>query len=95
VRELFGSRLASLQLTREHYVERSPGGPAAYCELFRETFGPVVGLSASLADQPDRVAALDRDLLAYATSSNQGPPDGPAEYRYEYLLVVGRKPGLG
>ena len=92
VRDLFGSRLASLGLARRHYVERSPD-PAAYCEFFRETFGPVAGLFAALADRPDTLAALDRDFLEFATRSNQGPPGGPAEYRYEYLLVVGRKPG--
>jgi ubiquinone/menaquinone biosynthesis C-methylase UbiE len=90
VRELFGDRLASLELTRREYVERSPGDPAAYCELFKQTFGPVVGLYASLADRPRRLAALDRDFLGFATRSNQGPTDGAAEYHYEYLLVVGR-----
>ncbi len=91
VRELFGDRLASLELTRRENVERAPGGPGAYCRFFKETFGPVAGLYASLADHPDRLAALDRDFLGFATSSNQGRPDGPAEYRYQYLLVVGRK----
>jgi ubiquinone/menaquinone biosynthesis C-methylase UbiE len=91
VRELFGNGLAWLELTREHYVERSPGDPAAYCRLFRETFGPVVGTYASLADRPERLAALDRDFLDFATRSDQSPPGAPAEYRYEYLLVVGRR----
>jgi ubiquinone/menaquinone biosynthesis C-methylase UbiE len=91
VRELFGDRLASLELTRRSYVERSPGDPAAYCEFFKETFGPVVALYAALADEPDRLAALDRDFLEFATRSNQAPPGRPAEYRYEYLLVVGRR----
>jgi ubiquinone/menaquinone biosynthesis C-methylase UbiE len=90
VRELFGGRLGSLELTRRQYVERSPD-PAAYCRFFKETFGPVIGLYASLADRPGRPAALDRDFLEFATRSNQGPPGGPAEYAYEYLLVVGRR----
>jgi ubiquinone/menaquinone biosynthesis C-methylase UbiE len=91
VRDLFGSRLASLGLARRHYVERSPD-PAAYCEFFKATFGPVGGLYAALADRPDTLAALDRDFLEFATRSDQGPPWGPAEYHYEYLLVVGRTP---
>ena len=90
MRELFGDRLASLELTRRHYVERSPGDPAAYRDFFKETFGPVVGLYASLADEPDRLAALDRDFLDFAARSNEAPPGEPARYRYEYLLVVGR-----
>jgi ubiquinone/menaquinone biosynthesis C-methylase UbiE len=93
VRELFGDRLDSLELTRRHYVERSPGDAAAYCAFFKETFGPVVGLYASLADQPDRLAALDRDFLEFAVRADESSPGGPAEYAYEYLLVVGRTRG--
>jgi ubiquinone/menaquinone biosynthesis C-methylase UbiE len=93
VRELFGDRVSSLDLTRREYVERSAGGPRAYCEFFKATFGPVVATYASLADRPDRAAALDREFLEFATRSNRGAPDGPAEYCYEYLLVVARKRG--
>ena len=35
--------------------------------------------------------ALDRDFLEFATRSNRGVQNGPAEYHYEYLLVVARK----
>ena len=91
VRELFGDRLAALELTRGSYVERSPGDPAASCEFFKQTFGPVIALHAALADEPDRLAAMERDFLEFATRSNQAPPDRPAEYPYEYLLVVGRR----
>lgn len=89
VRELFGDRLDSLQMTRGEYVEKA-ADPGAYRELFKATFGPVVAIYSSLADQPDRLAALDHDLLEFATRANRGAPDGPAEYHYEYLLVVAR-----
>ena len=90
VRELFGDRLGSLEMTRCDYLERADS-PRDYCELFKQTFGPVVATYASLADDPDRTAALDRDFLDFATRSNRGVPEGPAEYAYEYLLVVARK----
>src|SRR5919109_3769082 len=51
VRELFGDRLESLEMTRSDYVERAES-PRDYRELFKQTFGPVVGTYASLADQP-------------------------------------------
>ncbi len=89
VRALFGDRVSSLEVTRPDYVERA-ASPAAYVRLFAETFGPLVALRAALADEPARVAALDRDLLAFATQADTGPTGGPAEYRYEYLLVVAR-----
>lgn len=90
VRELFGDGVASLAMTRRSYVERA-ASPSAYCELFWETFGPAIAIRASLAGEPQREAALERDFLSFATRANSGAPGGPAEYRYEYLLVVARK----
>jgi SAM-dependent methyltransferase len=86
VRGLLGGR-AELELTRRSYVERAPE-PDAYVALFRETFGPVIALRTALADQPARAAALDRDLRAFAVRADRGAPGGPAEYPYDYLLVV-------
>jgi ubiquinone/menaquinone biosynthesis C-methylase UbiE len=90
VRKLFGDRVASLELTRREYVERVPGGARDYCDFFKATFGPVIALYAGLAHQPERLVALDRDFLEFATRSNRGAPEGPTEYHYEYLLVVAR-----
>ena len=47
----------------------------------KQTFGPIVALYASLAEEPERAAALDRDFLEFATRANSGRPEGPAEYR--------------
>jgi ubiquinone/menaquinone biosynthesis C-methylase UbiE len=90
VRDLFGGRIASLELTRKEYLENA-ASPADYCEFFKEHFGPLIALRTALADEPERAAAFDRDFLDFATRSNQGPPGGRAEYHYEYLLVVARK----
>ena len=88
--ELFGERVEFLALERRAYAERAPS-PGAYVELFRETFGPVAAIYAALADQPERLAAFERDFLDFAKRANTGPRDGPAEYRYGYLLVIARK----
>ena len=90
VRELFGDRAESLQLTRGEYVERATS-PSAYVELFKQTFGPTIALFEFLSDQPARLASLEREFLEFATLANQGEPGGPAEYSYEYLLVIARK----
>jgi ubiquinone/menaquinone biosynthesis C-methylase UbiE len=89
LRTLFGDRVESVETTRTHYVERAES-PREYRELFKQTFGPVVAIYMSLADQPDRAAALDRELLEFATRTNSSPAGEPAEYRYEYLLIVAR-----
>jgi ubiquinone/menaquinone biosynthesis C-methylase UbiE len=90
VHELFGDRLDSLEMTRRKYVERAES-PRDYRELFKQTFGPVIAIYETLADKPDRVAALDRDFLEFATRSNRGRRGDPAEYVYEYLLVIAGK----
>ncbi len=90
VRGLFGNRIASLDMTRKEYVETA-ASPREYFELFQQTFGPMVAIRASLADQPDRLAALERDFLAFVTRSNRATSDR-VEIPYEYLLVVARKP---
>jgi SAM-dependent methyltransferase len=90
VRDLFGDRVESLELTRRSYVERSPGDAGAYVAFFQETFGPLVALRGLLAAEPERLAALDRDFRKFAERANSGPPGGPAEYEYGYLLVIAR-----
>ena len=90
VRELFGDRVDSLEMSRGQYVERA-ASPRAYLDLFKKTFGPAVATYAGVADQPDRLAALDRDFLEYVTRANRGEPGDPAQYPYDYLLVVARK----
>jgi ubiquinone/menaquinone biosynthesis C-methylase UbiE len=91
VRELFGDRVASLSMTRGSYVERSPGDARAYRELFKDAFGPVIALYESLAGQPERRAALDRDFLDFATRANRAAPGAPAEYVYDYVRLVARR----
>jgi hypothetical protein len=71
-------------------VERA-ASPRDYCEFFKATFGPVIAVYASLADDPGRAGALDREFLEFATRSNRGARGGAAEYPYEYLLVIAVK----
>ena len=70
VRELFGDD-ASLELTRSWLVERSGGGPREYCDLP----GDLRARCPAYSGEPDRVAALDRDFLDFATRMNRGEAD--------------------
>jgi hypothetical protein len=47
-------------------------------------------LREAVSADPERLAALDRDLDAFAERSNAGPPGGPFACPYEYLLAVAR-----
>jgi ubiquinone/menaquinone biosynthesis C-methylase UbiE len=95
IRELFGEKLESLDVTAGTYVERAPH-PRDYHALFMTTFGPVIAIRAGLAsDDARRAAAFDRDFLDFAESGNRGSPDGQAEYPYPYVRVVARKRSEG
>lgn len=89
VQNLFGHEVASLDMSRKAYIETA-ASVRAYCELFQETFGPMVAIRASLADQPDHLAALDRDFFEFVARSNRGTTDR-VEIPYEYLLVIARR----
>jgi 2-polyprenyl-6-hydroxyphenyl methylase/3-demethylubiquinone-9 3-methyltransferase len=91
VRELFGDRVSSLETSERELVESVPGAPIEYCEFYKQTFGPVIAAFASVEDDPERSAALDREFLDFVTNANAGPPEGPTELRFEYLLVLARK----
>ncbi len=93
VRALLGDRVGSLEMTHGQYVERSEGGPESYRALFESTFGPLIAIRASLANDPARAQALEGDFRDFTSRRNAGPPGGPAEYPYEYLLVIARKGG--
>jgi hypothetical protein len=76
-------------MTPGTYVEHSAGGPDAYRSLFEATFGPVIAIRSGL--NPDRRVAFDAEFREFTTRGNRAAPSGPAEYPYEYLLVVARK----
>jgi SAM-dependent methyltransferase len=91
VRALFGPGSAELTATPGALVVDHFTDPAAMCRYYRDNFGPVIATYAALADDPERRAALDRDLLAFAERTNRGAPGGPAVYRYDYVRLVARR----
>ena len=88
VRELLGDRVA-LSMRRGTYVERVSGGPEAFVDYYKATFGPVVATYASLDDSGR--AELDRAFLDFARRWNAG--NGDAALPVEYLLIVGQAAG--
>jgi ubiquinone/menaquinone biosynthesis C-methylase UbiE len=91
VRDLFADGVEPIHMTDGQYVERSDGGPDAYRALFETTFGPVLAIRASLAADPGRLAAFDRDFREFSLRGNRGAPGRTAEYPFSYLLVLARK----
>ena len=88
MRELFGDRVSALELTRSTYVESRPGGPQAFLDFYKATFGPMVAVYGALDEA--RRAELDRAALEFVQRWDRGP-EGTAELPVEYLLIIARR----
>jgi 2-polyprenyl-6-hydroxyphenyl methylase/3-demethylubiquinone-9 3-methyltransferase len=91
VRELFGDRVKSLELTRKRLLIERFADPLDLHRFMRENHPLFVGLYEQLADEPGRAATADREIAEAATRWNRGGSDGPAIYEIEYLLILARK----
>ncbi len=93
VRELFGDRVADLEMRRQEVtIDHSPS-PLEFREYWKRNYGPTVSAYKYNAENPERVAELDRDFLAFLTEWNTAAEPGRTAYHAEYLLVTGTKRG--
>jgi ubiquinone/menaquinone biosynthesis C-methylase UbiE len=95
VREMFEDRVASLELRRERFVLDRFRNPAEFRDFFKANHPMAVALYRDLADEPARVAALDRELLEAGARAGDRSVEGPPGYGYdsEFLVIVARKRG--
>jgi ubiquinone/menaquinone biosynthesis C-methylase UbiE len=64
--------------------------PADLCDYYKRHFGPTISAYETVRDDPQRLAALDRDFLRFAEHANRGG-NGRTVYEFEYLVARGRK----
>lgn len=88
VRVLFGDRVSDLDARRQLVSVDQFADPAAFRDYFKAHYGPTIAVYRAIADEPDRVAALDEDLLALARRFDQG--SDRTVMAWEYLLVTAR-----
>ena len=76
VRELLGDRVTDVRATVQSLTVDAFAGPEDFRDYFKRNYGPTMAVYKSLADQPDRVAALDGELadLAARFGFADGPP---------------------
>lgn len=86
VRELFGERVTGLSIRRQTVLMDHCENPTEFREYWKRNYGPTIATYRFNEDQPDRVAALDRDFLAFLADSNRG-----SAWEAEYLLVTATK----
>ncbi len=90
VRERFSDGVEELQITKRMYPVRYPFSPAEVVEFFRTYYGPTNGAFATLASEPEKLAALRHDLEAHWHEHNTAR-DGGTTIEAEYLEIIAVK----
>lgn len=89
VTDLLGDRVEDVTATRRSLVVDHFRTPVEFRDYFKANHGPTIATYRGLAHDPDRVAALDRDLVALATRNDRGTDHTVMDW--EYLLVTARR----
>ena len=88
LRSLFGDRVVDVQARKQALVVDPYASGEEFRDYFKRTYGPTIAVYRSLADDPDRAAALDAELAALGRRY-LAAGDGVMEW--EYLLFTGRR----
>ena len=90
VRELFGDRVTDARRARSRRCGWT-ASPARreFRDFFKANYGPTIAVYRFIADDPEQVAALDRDLVELAERFDTGT--GRFEMDWEYLLLTARR----
>jgi ubiquinone/menaquinone biosynthesis C-methylase UbiE len=88
VRALFGDRVIDVRASRQTIRVDALATPEQFRDYFKTKYGPVMATYRAHAEDPERVAALDRDLVELARRYDRG---GWTEW--EYLLFTARRAG--
>jgi len=89
VRELFGDRVTDVEVRRQKLEVTRCDVPEDFRESFKTNYGPTIATYRNIADDPERVAALDRALADVARRYDRGGDKTVLDW--EYLLVTARK----
>jgi ubiquinone/menaquinone biosynthesis C-methylase UbiE len=89
VRKLLGDRVTDVVARRQELRVDRFESPEAFRDLFKTCYGPTIATYKGIADDPDRVAALDRDLVELARRYDVGTVATALDW--EYLLLTARK----
>jgi SAM-dependent methyltransferase len=89
VRELLGDSVTDVTVRRQKVRVDRFADPQAFLDYFKTRYGPTIAAYRAIAEDPDRVAALDRDLTELAQRHDHG--SGATVMDWEYLLFTARK----
>ena len=66
VRSLLGDRVTDVDARKQNLAVDRFGSPEEMREFFKRTYGPTIAVYSNIAAEPDKVAALDRELADLA-----------------------------
>jgi ubiquinone/menaquinone biosynthesis C-methylase UbiE len=89
VRSLLGDRVSDVVARRQTVTVGGFETPEEWRDFWKSVYGPTIVAYRNIADDPERVAALDRDLAALAARYDRGT--GTTVLDWEYLLVTARR----
>jgi len=89
VRELLGDRVTNVEVQRQTLRVTRFDVPEDLREHFKRNYGPTIATYRNIADDPERVASLDRALADLVRDYDRGVDKTVLEW--EYLLVTARK----
>jgi len=89
VRALLGDRVTGVVTRRQTVTVEGFATPQAWQEYWKSVYGPTVVAYRNIADDPERTAALDRDLTALAARYDRGTTSTVMDW--EYLLLTARR----
>lgn len=90
VRGLFGDRVTDVVARRQALRVDRFETPAQFRDFFKACYGPTIAVYRNIAAHPERVAALDVDLVALAERFDLGTA-GATVMEWEYLLLTARR----
>ena len=86
VRELFGDRVTDVRANVQSLTVDAFAGPEDFRDYFKRNYGPTMAVYRSLADEPERAAALDQELADLA--ARFGFAGDATTMDWEYLLFT-------
>jgi SAM-dependent methyltransferase len=89
VRALLGDRVTDVVARRQSVRIGRFATPQAFRDYFKACYGPTIATYRGIADDPERVAALDHDLDDLARRYDSGSDSTVLDW--EYLLLTARR----
>jgi ubiquinone/menaquinone biosynthesis C-methylase UbiE len=86
---LLGNRVTDIATERRSLTVDHFPRPEEFRDYFKERYGPTIAVYRSLAEEPERAAALDGELAELARRADRGQDSTVVDW--EYLLLTATK----